>query len=67
MPNGKNYHENYNQAQQPGRGALNIRVNDVSIIINEKVPKSKVPVSKKRTKNRIVEHLKQTVSWKKMI
>lgn len=46
---------------------LNIQVNDVSIIINEKAPKSKAPVSKKGTKNRIVEHLKQTVSWKKMI
>ncbi|MCQ4875847.1 hypothetical protein [Butyricimonas paravirosa] len=46
---------------------LNIQVNDVSIIINEKTPKSKAPVSKKGTKNRIVEHLKQTVSWKKMI
>lgn len=46
---------------------LNIQVNDVSIIINEKAPKGKAPVSKKGTKNRIVEHLKQTVSWKKMI
>ena len=45
---------------------LNIQVNDVSIIINEKAPKSKAPVSKKGTKNRIVEHLKQTVSGKKM-
>ncbi len=45
---------------------LNIVVNNTSIVIDERHPKSKAPVSKKRS-HCIIEHLKQTISWKKTI